>query len=87
MTPRWFRITMFVFAAVWTGLGVWSLVDGRFVNGGLYVALGVAWLLMGFFRDRVSPRFAAALDRQRARVEGHGAISFPSDPASRPQNK
>jgi hypothetical protein len=78
---------MFIFAGVWVGLGVWALADGPYAKGGLDLALGVAWLLMAFFRDRFAPKFEAALKRQRARVEGHGAMSFLPDPDSRPQSK
>jgi hypothetical protein len=78
---------MFVFAAVWAGLGVSSLIDGDYAKGAFDLALGVAWLLMALFRDRLAPRFESALERQRARVEGQGAISFLPDPASRSQNK
>jgi hypothetical protein len=86
VTPRWYHIAMFVFAAVWTGLGIWSFADGDYVSGGFYGALGVAWLLVVFFRDRFSARFEATLERQRARVEGHNAISFPADRPSRSQS-
>jgi hypothetical protein len=87
VTPRWHRITMFVFAGVWAGLGVWALSDGHYAQAGLDLALGVAWLSMAFFRDRFAPRFEAALERQRARVKGHGAMSFLPDPDSHPQSK
>jgi hypothetical protein len=87
VTPRWYRITMFVFAVVWAALGVWSLADGDYAGGAFDLALGVAWLLMAFFRDRLAPRFVAARERQRARVEGQGALSFLPDPDSRPQRK
>jgi hypothetical protein len=87
VTPRWYRITMFVFAGVWAGLGVWALIDGDYAKGGFNLALGVGWLLMALLRDRFAPRFAAVLERQRARVEGQGALSFQPDPDSRSQSK
>lgn len=87
VTPRWFRIAMFVSAAFWTAVGVSALAEGDYVNGGFNLALGVAWLLMALFRDRFAPRLEAALERQRARVEGQGALSFLPDSDSRPQSK
>jgi hypothetical protein len=44
---------MFVFAGVWAALGVRSLADGDYTSGAIKLALGVAWLLMAFFRDRL----------------------------------
>lgn len=87
MTPRWARIGFAVFALVWAGLGVWSLAGGEYGTAAYQLALSVAWLLVFLFRDRFAPGFEAALERQRARVEGHGAISFLPDPDSDSQNK
>jgi uncharacterized membrane protein YtjA (UPF0391 family) len=87
VTPRWARIGFAVFALVWAGLGVWSLAGGEYGTAAYQLALSVAWLLVFLFRDRFAPGFEAALERQRARVEGHGAISFLPDPDSDSQNK
>ncbi len=87
MTSRWYRIAMFVFAAFWAFFGIWSFADGDYVQGGFQVALGVGYLLMGFFGDRLNARFQPTLERQRARVTGHNAISFPADRPSRSQSE
>jgi hypothetical protein len=84
VTPRWYRIAMFVFAVAWAAQGVWLLADGHYARGAFDLALGVAWLLMAFFRDRLAPRFVAARERQRDRVEGQGALSVLPDPDSHP---
>jgi hypothetical protein len=36
----------YVFAVAWVGLGILGLIRGHYVTGGLYVALGVAWVPM-----------------------------------------
>jgi hypothetical protein len=87
VTPRSYRIAGFVFSAFWTGLGVWSLATGDYILGCLQVALGVGWLLRAFFRPRYSSRFEAAIERQRSRVEGFGAMSFLPDTDSDSQNQ
>jgi hypothetical protein len=87
VTLRWYRIVMFAFAAAWGFLGVWSFADGEYVQGGFQVALGVGWLLLGFFRDRYIAWFDATRERQRARVKGHNAISFPADRPFPSQNE
>ena len=60
VTPRWLRISMFVFAVTWAGLGIWALADGDYTKGAFDLALGVAWILMAFFRDRLRARYMAA---------------------------
>lgn len=74
---------MIVLAVAAAGIGVWALARGRYVNGGVYLLLGVAALL----RARYGPWLQVTLERQRAQVKGHGAISFQPDPASRSQSK
>lgn len=83
VTPRWVRIGMFVLGIAWTGFGVWVLVDGEYAKGGFYLALGIGWLLMTFFRDRYAPWAQATLERQRSEVHGQGAITFLPDSNSR----
>ncbi len=61
---------MFVFAVVWAVLGFWSLADGDYTSGAIDLALAVAWLLMAFFRDRLTARYVGVRERTRARVEG-----------------
>jgi hypothetical protein len=87
VAPLWVRIVLFVFGLIWLTLGILTLTEGDTGQGVVQLALGVGWLLMGFFRDRLAPRFEAARERQCARVEGKGAHSFLPDTASRPQNK
>jgi hypothetical protein len=87
LTPRAHRIASFVFAAFWTGLGVWSLTKGEYFFGGSYLVFAVAWLLIAFVRPMYSSRFAAAIERQRSRVEGYGAMSFLPDTDCDSQNQ
>ena len=87
MTPRAHRIASFVFAGLWAVFGVWALAKGDYVQGGINLALSVGWLLVALFRDRFIPRGEALLQRQRARVEGFGALSFQGESDSRPESK
>lgn len=75
------RIGYVVFGLVFIAAGILGLVrgDGSSASGGIQVALGVGWLLIAFFRPRYSSRFDAAIERQRSRVEGFGAMSFLPD--------
>jgi hypothetical protein len=56
------RISRFVFAVAFAGLGVWALVKGDNSMGVIYIAISAAWLLMGIFSERL----AAMRGRHRA---------------------
>jgi hypothetical protein len=79
VTPRSFLISRIVLCVAYVGLGVWGLADGKYLFSGFYLAFSVAWLLMALSGNN----FAAERERQRARVRGHGAISFPPASSSR----
>ena len=64
MTSCQFRIGGLTLSMAFAGLGIWSIADGAHIKGAFYLAIGVAWLFLAFFRDR----FVAALERQRARI-------------------
>jgi hypothetical protein len=85
--PRFYRISFCVFAGLWAFFGVWVLAQGDYVQGGVNLALSVGWLLVAVFRDKIAPRSEALLERQRARVEGFGALSFQPDSDLRPKDK
>ncbi|HKT83738.1 MAG TPA: hypothetical protein VJQ84_07855 [Solirubrobacterales bacterium] len=86
MTPRFYRMSFFVFAGLWAAFGVWALAQGDYVQGGVNLALSIGWLLVALFRDKIAPRSEALLERQRARVKGFGALSFQPDP-DRPKDQ
>jgi hypothetical protein len=79
VNPRATRIGGFVFAAMFTFLGLWGLVQGESFQGWFYLVLAVGWLLIGIFKPRFASREAAWLNRQRSRVEGFGSKSFLPD--------
>jgi len=87
MIPRFYRVAFFIFAGLWTVFGVWALAKGDYVQGGVNLALGVGWLLIALFRDRIAPKSEALLERQRARVKGFGALSFQPDSDCRKESK
>jgi hypothetical protein len=87
VTPRFYRISFFVFAGLWAVFCVWALAKGDYVQAGINFALSVGWLLVALFRDRFAPRSEALLERQRARLKGFGALTFQPDSDSRPQSK
>jgi hypothetical protein len=55
------RIGQIVLSVAFAGLGIWALAKGDHFGGVFYLAVSVAWLLNGAFRDR----FVAARKRQR----------------------
>jgi len=56
------RISRFVFAVAFAGLGIWALAKADYVTGAIYIVFSAAWLLMGVFSDRL----AAMRDRRRS---------------------
>jgi hypothetical protein len=64
VTSREIRIGQFVVSVAFAGLGIWALAKGDHFEGAFYLAIGVAWLLIATFRDRL----VAARKRQRARL-------------------
>jgi hypothetical protein len=49
MTPRWMRISFFVFGLTWLTLGTLTLVKGEPALGGPQLVLGIGWLLIAVF--------------------------------------
>jgi len=45
-------------------LGIWALADADYGTGAFWLAIGVAWLLLAFFRNKL----VGARKRQRARL-------------------
>jgi hypothetical protein len=86
-TPRFYRISFFVFAGLWAVSCVWALAKGDYVQAGINFALSVGWLLMAVFRERFAPRSEALLERQRSRLKGFGALTFQPDSDSRPPSQ
>lgn len=58
------RIGQLVLSVAFAGLGIWSLAEGDHLKGALYLAIGIGWLLIAAFRDRL----VAARKRERARL-------------------
>ncbi len=56
------RIGQLVLSVAFAGLGIWSLAEGDHLKGAFYLVIGIAWLLIATFRDRL----VAARKRQRA---------------------
>jgi hypothetical protein len=73
------RVAFLVFGLTWLTLGTLALTEGDTGEGVVKLALGIGWLLVVFFRDRFAPRYDAALEGQRSRVEGFGAMPFLPD--------
>jgi hypothetical protein len=63
-TSRGTRIGQLVLSVAFAGLGIWSLAEGDHLKGTFYLAISVAWLLIGAFRDRL----VAVRKRQRSRL-------------------
>jgi hypothetical protein len=64
MTSRQFRIGGLLLTAAYIALGIWALAEARYSTGAFWLVMGVAWLLLAFFRDKL----VATWDRKRARV-------------------
>ncbi|HET9154872.1 MAG TPA: hypothetical protein VFN85_12255 [Solirubrobacterales bacterium] len=62
MTSRQFRIGGLVLTAAYVALGIWALAEAKYGTGGFWLVMGVAWLLLAFFRDKM----VATWERQRA---------------------
>lgn len=58
------RIGQLALSVAFAGLGIWSLAKGDHLEGAFYLAIGIAWLLIAAFRDRL----VAARKRQRAHL-------------------
>jgi hypothetical protein len=60
------RIGQLALSVAFAGLGIWSLTKdkGDHLEGAFYLAIGIAWLLIAAFRDRL----VAARKRRRAHL-------------------
>jgi hypothetical protein len=50
------RISRFVLAVAFAGLGIWALAKANYVTGAIYIVFSSAWLLMGVVSDRLAAR-------------------------------
>jgi hypothetical protein len=60
MTPRQFRLGGLILSAAYAALGIWALAESKCGTGTFWLVMGVAWLLLAFFREKI----VAARERQ-----------------------
>lgn len=53
MNSRQFRIGGIFLAAANAALGIWALAEAKYATGAFWLVMGVAWLLLAFFRDKL----------------------------------
>jgi hypothetical protein len=82
MTPRHYRLALFVLAGFWVVLGIGALARGDYLQCGI----SVVWVLVALFRVRFGGS-EDRVERQRARLEGFGALTFQADADSRPERE
>jgi hypothetical protein len=63
MNSRQFRIGGLLLTAAYIALGIWALAEAKYGTGAFWLVMGVAWLLLALFRDKL----VATRERQRAR--------------------
>lgn len=82
MTPRQYRIGGLVLSAAYAALGVWSLAEAKYDTGAFWLAIGVAWMLLAFFRNDTRQ----AQERRRQRLEAkYGSRPIPPQPDNLPR--